>query len=897
MILTFIQSIELFLGNSYFLLCAITGASILKFFFLAYLCSHITRMEKRSSISALLLVGFLIGGLISDIAWVLKLLSVTIYTSFNPGIFIYIAWAFPVLQYQSLAFFIESLIQPNLRMNIRRGTSLFLSGLFFTFFISVALIKLLGVVNLDSSTRLMAQKTCAIYCFAIVLFTIFVYVYFKSKASSIPRLIKKQLSIILSACVFPQLFFDFIQLYPFNFSTSYITSSYAVVGLSAIKSTFLIYYCARRVLGLRFLNLKDHVESKARVNFINNFKDTLDQLSMVTTPKELTHITQTFFKENFNIPINRVTLHIRHDSVGRHAELNKAETTLETFLGMHPTTASLLEQHGPLLADEIEFNSFYESDKEKNILYQMIKTLEADIFVPIYKNNVLIAYIFVDRYARPHTFYTKSERNEMAVFANYIGNIIYLMKNRQLESLIQKEKELKEELYHKHQEINQYKESIRSFLRINKSKEIGIIFYKNRKFTFANQSAKELININLNSLEGHPLTKTIKQLATQVEEYKAPQTTIYIDSEGNKMVISAVNNLEKNNIIITVYPPDISDIVKRQIDLLRDPSKWDYLLYLESTKSGQLVNQLIPGSGETLLNFKINLLKATLSRQALMIEAPNEDLEHLIEIIHHLSLREKLHTIRLNGQDTNNATPAIEIFGVNSIFNNGQSRKGLLEKLDNIGTLFIENVHLLDMETQEQLAEYLKYGVFRVFKSDQKITSSVRIICSSNQNLQLRAHEGSFSANLLAELKKCTLSMPSLLTLPLEEFDTLTEGITQITLQKKDATQLVELNDRDKSKLAQSRPVSLVELKTRIHQLIAGKTKATNPEIEGLDGHHQPSINPDLIQAARLGKQALRDEKIMLMLWDKFKNQNKIAAFIGVNRSSVNRRLREFGVE
>ena len=44
-----------------------------------------------------------------------------------------------------------------------------------------------------------------------------------------------------------------------------------------------------------------------------------------------------------------------------------------------------------------------------------------------------------------------------------------------------------------------------------------------------------------------------------------------------------------------------------QIDLLKDPSKWDYLLYLETTKSGQLINQLIPGSGENLLNYKINL--------------------------------------------------------------------------------------------------------------------------------------------------------------------------------------------------------------------------------------------------------------------------------------------------
>ena len=41
---------------------------------------------------------------------------------------------------------------------------------------------------------------------------------------------------------------------------------------------------------------------------------------------------------------------------------------------------------------------------------------------------------------------------------------------------------------------------------------------------------------------------------------------------------------------------------------------------------------------------------------------------------------------------------------------------------------------------------------------------------------------------------------------------------------------------------------------------------------------------------------ALKDPKIMVMLWNKFKNQNKIANILGVNRSSVNRRCKEYGL-
>ena len=72
--------------------------------------------------------------------------------------------------------------------------------------------------------------------------------------------------------------------------------------------------------------------------------------------------------------------------------------------------------------------------------------------------------------------------------------------------------------------------------------------------------------------------------------------------------------------ILIISYPDIADIITKQLGLLKDPSKWDYLLYLETTKPGQLINQLIPGNGETLLNFKISLLQTALCKKATLLE-------------------------------------------------------------------------------------------------------------------------------------------------------------------------------------------------------------------------------------------------------------------------------------
>ena len=111
-----------------------------------------------------------------------------------------------------------------------------------------------------------------------------------------------------------------------------------------------------------------------------------------------------------------------------------------------------------------------------------------------------------------------------------------------------------------------------------------------------------------------------------MQEYKSSQTTFARDSSGNKIIIAGIPSLEEHTTILLVYYPEISDIMKSQFDQLKDPSSWDYVLYLETTQSGQLINQLIPGTGEKLLNYKINLLATALSKKATLLDMPEEDL-------------------------------------------------------------------------------------------------------------------------------------------------------------------------------------------------------------------------------------------------------------------------------
>jgi transcriptional regulator of aromatic amino acid metabolism len=476
-----------------------------------------------------------------------------------------------------------------------------------------------------------------------------------------------------------------------------------------------------------------------------------------------------------------------------------------------------------------------------------------------------------------------------------LGNVINLLQSRNLETVLAQEKELREELYKKQQENTQYKESIRSFLKNSHQKDIGIIYYKQRRFFFANQAAKEMVPININMLEGHPLTKSIKQVAQLVETYKTPQTVFTTDINSNRLIISGVPHLDHNSVILTISYPDISDIISKQINNLKDPSKWDYLLYLETTQPGQLISRLIPASGEKMLNFKINLLELALTTKALLLELPDEDVKAMVELIHTISMRQKLKTLKLHSP-TYGFDTAIMLFGINSVFGKKNTEPPLLEQLDNSGTLFIQNIEFLDLETQEYLAEFIKYGVYRIFKSEQRVTSNARVICSTTNHLPTLVQEGKFSATLFNELKTASLVMPPLLSIDEQEFNELTEGLSEQTIKTDDFKSILELTSRDKRKLTDKRPNSLQQLRERIAQILITKSKETNlyheieitPAIEETD--------PELVQAARLGKHALRDKRLMKLLWHKFKNQNQIAHFLGVNRSSVNRRCKEYNL-
>lgn len=871
-----------------------------KSFLLIFLGLKGFRSSKISK-PLLLLFGALIGSIFADLTWIVKLIREIFLPSLDYRILLFLirlAWAFSLIQYQSLSIFIESLSEKNHRMKIGQKMLLVFNGVCITYFIYIM------IFNCYDFSQTWLEKNMisfsAVFMFYILILPSF-FVLKKLQNNAFPKILKKQVVVLLKFLMFPFIITELIQgCFIFSHQNSYVMN-----GIATTIFTIAICFCIHKIMGLRFLNFQEQVQAPEKFDFIIEFKKVLEHLGHVTSFNEMSHILQGFFKEAFNISPSKTSFYVRKNELmySHNHEIHKLsakEALVENTLANNESVVEILKKAKIFIKDEVVFSNFYKASDLFTTIVDFLDQLQADVFLPIFEKNILVGYIIIECDARHNNFFSDVEHDELVVIAGYLGKVINLLHYSSLNAVLEREKELSEEVYHQHREITHYQESISTFMRNDKQRKIGVLFYKYRKFVFANQAAKEIITININQQDGHPLTQALKRVAQQVENYKSTQTEMAYDTQGNKIVLLAIPNLERNNIIIIAYYPEISDVLKYQMEQLGNPTDWHYILSLETTKSGQLINQMIPGSGPHLMRFKIDLLKMAIGKKTLLLDMPHDDLLPTVEIIHYISLRKQLYRFTVN-QDALMSEVAIKLFGINPLYGNaftkdaqGVIEKPLFEQLHDSGTLFIENVHLLSIEIQNMLAAYCKYGHYNMYKSTHKLFSSVRIICSTNQDLQMLAQEGKFSKILFDELNSTKLTLPSFVTMPEQELDELINGLTEQAVAASPLKNLLELSANEKYKMLQERPMSLHEFKTKVKNALVKKSQKQEIYHEITFEAAYTLSDPELMQASKLGKRALKDPKILAMLLRKLKTQSKVADFLGVNRSSINRRLKQY---
>jgi transcriptional regulator of aromatic amino acid metabolism len=632
---------------------------------------------------------------------------------------------------------------------------------------------------------------------------------------------------------------------------------------------------------------------------VHQLKTSVDTLANSTSVEELGHIVQAFFNRTYNIPTRHTSLHIRRSdknpAVYAHSALE--HTVEQFFTTLEPQTHALIEQTKILSYDEINFDQFYEHSSNFDPIISLLDTIGADIFIPIYLKRKMIAYIIIKRNARDtNTYYTDAELHEMLLFASYLSNIIAGLQHHNFEKIAQHSKALRDMLHTKNQEIALFKESIRTCVNHKAHTAPGIILYHNRRFTFENQRAHQLIDIDPNEQIAHPLAQKLKQLVLDVYRYKTAQAALITTQDEKRILLNATQHIDTSDIIITVEHPDISDILLTSPHKIESSLLWEYILHLETTSAGKILHELIPSGSQRMVELKIELMRASICNKPLMIELPTDDAFSVATTIHMISKRTKIHTINLESEQRHEEIRTL-LFGKNPLLEDTNRERCLLEALHGIGTLHIHNPHLLSNATQLELAEFLKTGYYTPSKSDTQMISDTRIIFTTDKPILDLVQSNALIPELYTHINSHILMIPPLTDIPQEELLRLIEGIWSQLIHDKPYNQMLAINEYEKTRIMKKNCVSIYALKIKLQHLLAEKMRrvASNEPAEG-DLGAQSVEHETLGKIAELGKHALKDPELMTTLWNTFKSQNKIATLLKVNRSSVNRRCKEYNL-
>lgn len=712
----------------------------------------------------------------------------------------------------------------------------------------------------------------------------------KLSDEKLPYLIKKQLKTLLACFLLPHIISII-----FEFSSHlFMGTSQLIIfsNLSIIFITASIHYCFKQIMHFRFLNLSNHVKTKQNIPVETNFKDTIEHINIASSEQELHLITQQFFTNQLDIKSADINLYIRSNHTSRDLTQQKIEHFFNNNSPEFLQSIDKLYKTKILVRHELEFDEFYTDNHCVITFVNFLRDSQLDLFIPIINNKQILGYITIDK-QNNDKLYNLDQQNKMIVFAHFLAPAIHVMNQQDLLALLQDSKKTKEALYEKTQEVQQYKESIKQLLKDRIENHIGIIFYKSRHFSFKNQEAQNLLGFNPNLETDHPITATLTNFAHQIEKYQTTQTMHITLQQGIKLILTGMPHAETpNHTMIILRKPEATDLIKMHIDALHDTSNRDYLLYLESTKTGLIINKLLPSSHEQFLQTKITLLNSMLQKASLFIQSHPTDLDFIIKLIYDFNNQEKIEIIDLQADNTS----SIKLFGMNPLLSQ-DDQPSLLSQC-NQGTIVIKNIEHLDTLSQHKLVQLLRYGIFTPFNSEQRQISDARIICTSNYVLHELQQEKQIIPELYTALQKHILSLPSLVTMDQTLLISIIDEYMYQTLQEYGPKQVQALNCKEKENLIAKRIASLVELKQKVITLMLLKAQDKLSLI-----HEQPVSNriidmtgPELQLAAQLGKHALKDMQLMKQLWKKLGNQTKIADLLGVNRSSVSRRCKDYNL-
>ena len=231
-----------------------------------------------------------------------------------------------------------------------------------------------------------------------------------------------------------------------------------------------------------------------------------------------------------------------------------------------------------------------------------------------------------------------------------------------------------------------------------------------------------------------------------------------------------------------------------------------------------------------------------------------------------------------------------ELFGIE---NDGLIKHtGLFEKADK-GSLFIDEVGEMPMQTQIKILRVLTDQSFTRTGGEKEVKIETRIIASSTKNLLLAIKNNTFRKDLYHRLNVVELNLPKLVD-RVEDIDELISYfITKLSKKTKTEINEVLINIKNKF-LHYDWPGNIRELKNVVErELIIGEKEG----FSGNDELYSDFDEKNVISMPLKNAREAFERNYLLSQIKRFNgNISKTATFIGMERSALHRKLKQLKI-
>ena len=304
------------------------------------------------------------------------------------------------------------------------------------------------------------------------------------------------------------------------------------------------------------------------------------------------------------------------------------------------------------------------------------------------------------------------------------------------------------------------------------------------------------------------------------------------------------------------------------------------------------------GSSANVIKIKDQIKKISTAESRVLISGPTGSGKELVaRKIHKGSSRKEKPFVILNGALLDAKTYEKELFGEEK--NNGSISYGVLERASK-GTLLIDDVTEIPLETQSKILRVLTDQKFKRINGNHDIKVDVRVFCSSSKDLKKEIKLGNFREDLFHRLNVFQIEIEALKK-RVDDIPLLTNYFVKKIFKTYNLKEF-DLKQNMDYFINYDWPGNVRELRNlveRIAILSPNNDKTLNIIKESLKPNDKEifSINDTLSIPLREARENFEKEYLTTQLKKFSGNISQTAKFVGMERSALHRKLKILGVK